>query len=144
MTFWKVLGMKMVRLLSVIQPWVYCFHHNFKKCLHVTILCVVVNVEFLLQGYIHHCYPGVIGIWKNSRIKVKILKTEGLARKHIMYIQHIKIQWCHMGVIFMPNNLIWKMQQYALILILIMHLHTGNFYRGAVTNVHISIFLTNK
>ena len=31
-----------------------------------------------------------------------------------------------MGVIFMPNNLIWQMQQCAHILILIMHFHTGN------------------
>ena len=32
------------------------------KCPHVTRLCVVVNVAFLLKVYIHHCYPGVIGI----------------------------------------------------------------------------------
>ena len=29
---------------------------------HLTRLCVVVNVVFLLKVYIHHCYPGVIGI----------------------------------------------------------------------------------
>ena len=29
---------------------------------------------------------------KNSRIKAKMLKVEGLVRKHITYIQHIKIQ----------------------------------------------------
>ena len=29
---------------------------------------------------------------KNSRIKAKILKAEGLVRNHIKYIQHIKIQ----------------------------------------------------
>ena len=35
---------------------------QFKKCPHVTRLCVVVNVVFMLKVYIHHCYPGVIGI----------------------------------------------------------------------------------
>ena len=35
---------------------------QLKKCLHVIRLCVVVNVVFLLIVYIHHCYPGVIGI----------------------------------------------------------------------------------
>ena len=35
---------------------------QLKKCLHVIILCVVVNVAFLLKVYIHHCYHGVIGI----------------------------------------------------------------------------------
>ena len=35
---------------------------QFKKCLHVIILCVVVNVAFLLKVYILHCYHGVIGI----------------------------------------------------------------------------------
>ena len=29
---------------------------------------------------------------KNSRIKAKMLKVESLVRKHIKYIQHIKIQ----------------------------------------------------
>ena len=35
---------------------------QFKKCLHVTRSCVVVNVLFLIKIYIHHCYPGVIVI----------------------------------------------------------------------------------
>ena len=35
---------------------------QFKKCLHLIRLCVVVNVAFLLKVYILHCYPGVIGI----------------------------------------------------------------------------------
>ena len=35
---------------------------QFKKCLHVTRLCVVVNVASLLKAYIHHCYHGVKGI----------------------------------------------------------------------------------
>ena len=38
---------------------------QFKKCIQVTISCVVVNLTFLLIEYIPHCYPGVIGIWKN-------------------------------------------------------------------------------
>ena len=29
---------------------------------HITRLCVVLNVAFLLKAYIRHCYPGVIGI----------------------------------------------------------------------------------
>ena len=35
---------------------------QLKKCPHVTRLYVVVNVEFLIKLYIHHCYPSVIGI----------------------------------------------------------------------------------
>ena len=35
---------------------------QLKKCPHVTRLCLVVNVEFLLKVYIHHSYPGMIGI----------------------------------------------------------------------------------
>ena len=49
-----------------------------------------------------------------------------------------------MGVIFMPNHLIWKMRQCALILIRIMHFHTVNVYYGAVPTVHVLIFLTKK
>ena len=140
----KMLEMKMVRLLSVIQHYVHCCHLNLKKSPHVTRWCVVVNVAFLIKSYIHHCYPGVIDNWTNWRIKAKILKAEGLARKHITYIQHIKIQWCHMGVIFMPKHMIWQMQQCANILSLSMHCHTGNVYCGAVPTVLILIFLTKK
>ena len=35
---------------------------QLKKCPHVTRLCVVVNVAFLLKVHIHHCSSGVIGI----------------------------------------------------------------------------------
>ena len=41
------------------------------------------NVEFMIKVYIRHFYPSVIGIWKNSKIKAKMLKAEGLVRKHI-------------------------------------------------------------
>ena len=35
---------------------------QLKKNPHVTRLCVVVNVAFLLKAFIRHCYPGVIGV----------------------------------------------------------------------------------
>ena len=81
---------------------------------------------------------------KKSNIKAEILKEEGLVKNNITYMTHIKIQWCHMGIIFMPKHLIWKMLQCAHILSLIMHFHTGNVYCGVALNVHISIFLTKK
>ena len=71
-------------------------------------------------------------------------KSEVLVRKHITYIQRIKIQWCHMGVIFMPKHQIRQILQCAHILSLIMHFHTGNVYFDAVLTVHVSIFLTKK
>ena len=73
-----------------------------------------------------------------------MLKAEGLVRKHITYIQHIKIHSCHTVVIFMPKHLIWKMQQCAHILSMIMYFHTGNVYYSDVPTVHVSIFLTKK
>ena len=81
---------------------------------------------------------------KNATIKSKMLKAEVLVRKHIIYIQHKKIQWCHMGVIFMSQHQICQMLQCAHILILSMHCHTGNVYCGAVLTVLVSIFLTKK
>ena len=102
------------------------------------------NVAFMLKVYIHHCYPSVIGIWKNSMIKAKMLKSEGLVRKHITYIQHIKIQWCHMGFIFMPKHQIRQILKCEHILSLIMHFHTGNVFYSYVLNVLVSIFLTKK
>ena len=49
-----------------------------------------------------------------------------------------------MGVIFMPNRLIWQMRQCELIIILIMHCHIGNVYYSDVTTFHVLIFLTKK
>ena len=49
-----------------------------------------------------------------------------------------------MGVIFMPNHLIWKRLQCVHIFSMIMHFHTGNVYLDAVLTVHVSIFLTKK
>ena len=48
----------------IISDSTFCslFPPQFKTILHVTRSCVVVNVAFLLKVYIHHCYPGVIGV----------------------------------------------------------------------------------
>ena len=134
----------MIILSSVILHFVHCCHFNSNKCPHNTRSCVVVNVEFMLKVYIHYCYPGVIGIWKNWKIKSKMLKAEGLVKNHTIYMKHIKTQWWHMGVILMPNRLIRKRKQCAHILSLIMHFHTVNVYYGAVPNLDVSIFLTKK
>ena len=79
---------------------------------------------------------------KKSKIKAKMLNAEGLVRKHIIYMKHIKIQWCHMGVICMPKHLIYQRLKCAYILGLIMYFHTGNVYCGTVLTVHLSINLT--
>ena len=73
-----------------------------------------------------------------------MLKAEGLVRKNITCIQHIKIQWCHIEFIFMPKHQIWKILQCAHILSLSIHFHTGNLYCDSVLNFLVSIFLTNK
>ena len=78
------------------------------------------------------------------KIKSKIPKTEVLVKDKIAYIKHIKIHSCHMGVIFMPNYLIWQGQQYVHIHSQIMHYHTGNVYCDVVTNFQVLIFLTKK
>ena len=81
---------------------------------------------------------------KKLKDKSKIFKSEGLVKKNNTYMKHIKIQCCHMGVIFMPKHLMWQRLQCAHILSLIIHFHTGRVYYGVVMNVHTSIFLTKK
>ena len=39
---------------------------QLKQMSYVIRLCVVVNVAFMIKSYIHHCYTGVIGIWKTE------------------------------------------------------------------------------
>ena len=73
-----------------------------------------------------------------------MLKIEGLVKNNITYMKHIKIQSCHMDVIFIPKNLICQRLQCEHIISLIMHFHTGNVYCGSVQNVHVSILMTKK
>ena len=79
---------------------------QFKKCRQDTRSCVVVRFVYLPKVYIPYYYHGVIVIKKKLRIKSRMLKIEGLGGNQIIYMKHIKIQSCHMGVIFMPKHLI--------------------------------------
>ena len=46
----KILGIKIIILLSVILHCVHCCHLNLKKCQNYTRSCVVVNIVFLLKS----------------------------------------------------------------------------------------------
>ena len=99
-----MLDMKMIILSSVILYCFHCCHLNWNKFPHDTRSCVVVNVAFLLKVFNRNCYPGVIVIWKNWKIKSKMFKAEGRVKKHITYMNHIKITWCHMIVVSMSKH----------------------------------------
>ena len=64
-----------------------------------------------------------------------MFKAEGLVKKNITYMKHIKIQSCHMGVVFTPNHMIWQRQQCVRIHSHIMRYHTRNVYFGVFKNV---------
>ena len=73
-----------------------------------------------------------------------MLKTEGLGKKQIVYMKHIKIQSCHMGVIFTPKHITWQRKQYVHTNSQIMRYHTRNVYCDGVPNVQALIFLNRK
>ena len=99
---------------------------QLKKCHQYTRSCVVANVAYLPKVYIHnYCHVEIV-ILKKSRISAKILKIEGLGGNKNAYMKHIKIQSCHMGLIFTPEYLIWKSKKCVRIHSQIMHYHTGN------------------
>ena len=81
---------------------------------------------------------------KKIKNKIQNHQIRRSGKNHITYMKHIKIQLCHMGVIFMPKHLICKRLQCAHILILIMHFHTGNVFCDVLTTVHVSMFMTKK
>ena len=119
--------------------------HNHDNIEHLEIIYVVwrLCVAFLIKVYIHSCFPVMIGIWKTQRSNPKFSKQKVWWKTHHIY-ETYKKQSCHMYVIFIPKHLIWHKLQCAYILILIIHFHTWNVYLGAVTIVHVSIFLTKK
>ena len=57
-----------------------------------------------------------------------MVKTEGLGKDKIACMKHIKIQSCHMGVIFTPKHMEWQRQQCVHAHSQIMRYHTGNVY----------------
>ena len=136
--------MQKIISLSVILHYIHYWNPNFKRCHQDTRLCVVVNVLYLPKLYIPQYYHGMMGILKNLGIKAKMLKTKGLGKKKIVYMKHIKIMSCHMGIIFTPKHLIWQRQQCVHIHSNIMHYHTGNVSCNVVPNVQALIFLTKK
>ena len=127
----------------MIQHYVHYFHPKYKNQRDAR-SCVVVNCVYLPKVYIPHYYHSVIGILKNSNITAKIIKTEGMVKKKIAFMKYIKIQSCHIGIIFEPKHLIWQRQKCVHIHSHIMHHHTGNLYCDVVPNVHVLIFLTKK
>ena len=81
---------------------------------------------------------------KNPKIKAKMLKTEGLVKKHITYMKHIKFSDATWMSYLCQSIWYVKGCKCVHILGLIVHCHTGNVSCGAVLTVHVSIFLTNK
>ena len=82
--------------------------------------------------------------FKNSRISYKTLKKKVWRKIKFTYMKLIKIQSCHMGVIFTSKHMTWQIQQCVLTHSLIMHYHTENVYFNVVPNVLALIFLTRK
>ena len=87
-------------LQTLFPPQLKIFQNNTRSC-------VVVYFVYLPKVKIPHYYPFLICIWKNSNIKSNIFKTEGLMKNKTVYMKHIKIHSCHMGVIFMPKYMMW-------------------------------------
>ena len=91
----------------VIPHYGQLFHPNLRIFINGTGLCVVVNAVYLPKVFIYHYYHDMIFIWGRSTIQVKMHKTEGLVKNIISYLRNIKNLWCHMGVIYMQQNLTW-------------------------------------
>ena len=110
---------------------------------------VTLNQNNLLQVSVRELHNNPVratidGGLKKSRISAKMLKKEGLGKNQIAYMKHIKIQSCHMGVIFTPNHMTWQSQQCVHTHSHIMCYHTGNVYCDVVPNVQALIFPTSE
>ena len=64
-----------------------------------------------------------------------MIKIEGLGENKIAYMKHIKIQSCHMGVVFNPKHMVCQRQKCVHTHSQIMCYHTGNVYFDVVPNV---------
>ena len=140
----KKQDMKMIISLSLIIHYAHYCHPNENNVVKIQ------GYVWLWMLNIYQIYVFVITImaWslfqKNSRISSKILKTEGLGKNQIVYMKLIKIQSCHMGVIFKPKHMIWQRQQCVHTHSQIMRYHTGNVYCYVLPNFQALILLTRK
>ena len=106
MVYWKKQETKKIISLSVIIHYIHYCHPNKN----------VINIQghlWLWMLYIYQDYTFLMTIiarlsFKKINDQRKMLKTEGLVKKKIAYMKHIKIRSCNMGVIFMPKHLIRK------------------------------------
>ena len=102
----------------------------------------------------------MLHIWQKYAFIITIMalslfkKTQGSPPKYpkqkvwgkskFAYMKLIKIQPCHMGVIFTSNYMTWQGQQCVITDSLIICYHTVNVSWDAVPNVLALIFLTRK
>ena len=133
----------MIISLTVILHYVHYCHPNLKKSSRYKVVCgcecciSAKRIDLSLLSW-HDRYL------KKIRISAKMLKTEGMGEKQTAYMKHIKIQSCHMGVVFMPKHMTWQRQKCVHNHSQIMRYHTGNVYFDVVPNVQALIFLTSK
>ena len=133
----------MIISLSMILHYIHYCQPNLKNR-QDTSSCVVVNVVYLPKVCIRYYYHGGIVIFKNSRITAKVLKTEGLGEKQIAYTKLIKIQSCHMGIMFIQKHMTWQRQHCVQNHSHIMRYQNGNVHCDVVPSFLALIFLTRK
>ena len=127
---------KTIISLSVILHYGHFCHPNLKMSSIYKVMCGC-NVAYLKK------FTFIITIiaWP---LFTKIIKAESLEKKQIAHMKHIKIQSCHMGVIFTLNHMTWQRQQCVHNQSQIMRYHIRNLYCGVVPKFQALIFLTRK
>ena len=134
----------MIISLSVIIHYVHYCHPNFKN---------VVKIQGYVWSRLLHIwqkYAFIVTImeWsllrKNKESKPKCPKQKVWRKSEFAYTKLIKIQSCHMGVIFTPKYMTWQRQQCVHTHSKIMRYHTGNVYCNVVPNLQALIFLIKK
>ena len=136
--------MNMMISLSVILHYVHYFHPNSKMASRYKVMC---GCECCISSkIIHSSLPS----WHDHYLKKsqvsqpKCSKQKVWGKSKFAYMIIIKMQSCHIGVIFTPKHMTWQRQQCVHTQSQIMCYHTGNFYCDVVPNVQALIFLTRK
>ena len=134
--------MKMIISLSVILHCVHYCHPNLKN---------VINIKgYVWFWMLHICqkYEFIITIMAWSLLKKtqvyqpKWSEQKVWGKRKSTNTKLIKINSCHMGVVFMPNIMIWQRQQCVHTHSKIMRYHTENVYCDVVPNIQELILLT--
>ena len=128
----------------VIQQYDKLFHPKLRSCMHGTRSCVVVSVTYLGKSIHSSLLACGNSYLRNINNISKNSQNRRSDKKYNRVFDTYKTFWCHMGIIYMQQQLTQTWLQCVNIHHPNMYCHTGNVCWVVVIISHVLIFQTKN